>query len=167
MGFLSYKGGVVPFDHQLKTEAFRAAEKVAECFPGLKGYVGVDLILSRYKPFVIDVNPRLTTSFVGLSQTAKFNVAEKIVKAVLEGTLPAAPECDGYVYFSKYETTKPTNNSFKKIAQLSEVVSPPFPLSDRQKACALISGQGDSLENAKVELEEAKKHILRIIKGGN
>ena len=68
----SYEGGVVPFDHRLKQEAFKAAEKVAECFPGLRGYVGVDLILSKDKPFVVDVNPRLTTSFVGIVKYCKF-----------------------------------------------------------------------------------------------
>jgi len=166
-GISSYKGGVIPFDHRLKQGAFRVSEKAAECFPGLRGYVGVDLILSRDKPFVVDVNPRLTTSFVGLSQTAKFNVAEEIVKAVLKGNLHADSENNGYVYFSKYETCKPTNNAFQTIAQMKEVVSPPFPLSDSQKACALISAHGDSLENAKEKLEEAKKHVLSIISRGN
>jgi tyramine---L-glutamate ligase len=165
-GISSYKGGVVPFDHRLEQEAFRVSEKAVECFPGLKGYVGVDLILNRDKPFVVDVNPRLTTSFVGLSQTAKFNVAEEIIKAVLKGKLHAPSENNGYVCFSKYETCKPTNNAFQKIAEMKDVVSPPFPLSDSQKACALISAYGDSLENANERLEEAKKHVLSIINRG-
>ncbi len=162
----SYEGGVVPFDHQLKQEAFIAAEEVAECFPDLRGYVGVDLILSKDKLFVLDVNPRLTTSYVGLSHTAKFNVAEEIVNAVLQRTFPAELETKGYSFFSKYETPEPTTSAFHKIVQISEVVSPPFPLSSSQKSCALISAYGDSLEDAKVKLEEAKKHVLSIISRG-
>ena len=79
----SYEGGAVPFDHPLKHEAFRVAEKVVESFPGLRGYVGVDLVLAEDKPFVVDVNPRLTTSYVGLSRVAGFNVAEAMINAVL------------------------------------------------------------------------------------
>ncbi len=42
-----YEGGLVPFDHQLKQEAFALSEKVVGCFEGLRGYVGVDLILTK------------------------------------------------------------------------------------------------------------------------
>ena len=84
----SYEGGVVPFDHPLKQEAFAVAEKVVESISGLRGYVGVDLVLTQDKPFVVDVNPRLTTSYVGLRKVAGFNVAEALVNAVLNGKLP-------------------------------------------------------------------------------
>ena len=50
--------------------------------PGLRGYIGIDFVLTEGKPFVVDVNPRLTTSFVGLRGVAGFNVAEAIVNAV-------------------------------------------------------------------------------------
>ena len=162
----SYEGGVVPFDHPAKQEAFRAAENVAECFPGLRGYVGVDLILSKGKAFVVDVNPRLTTSFVGLSRASKFNIAEEIINVFLKGLLPATNDINGFVCFSKCETSKLTNSAFREIAQISEVISPPFPLSENQKACALISARGDSLEGAKLKLEEAKKQVLSITSRG-
>ena len=36
--------------------------------PGLRGYIGVDLILDEHAPgvSVVEINPRLTTSYVGL-----------------------------------------------------------------------------------------------------
>ena len=77
-------------------------------FSGLRGYVGVDLVLAEDKPFVVDVNPRLTTSYVGLSRVAGFNVAEAIVNAVVNGKLPKASELKGYAYFSKVETPEPS-----------------------------------------------------------
>ena len=159
----NYEGGAVPFDHPLRQEAFAVAEKVAKCFPGLRGYVGVDLVLAKDKPFVVDVNPRLTTSYVGLSRIGKFNIAEALVDAVLKDELPIKYEQNGYVYFSKVETLSPTLNAFKNAAQLSEVVSPPFPVNDNPKACSLIAGHGNSLEDAKLRLEEAKKLVLCII----
>jgi predicted ATP-grasp superfamily ATP-dependent carboligase len=162
----SYEGGTVPFDHPLKQEAFAMAQKVVESYPGLRGYVGVDLVLAQDKPFVVDVNPRLTTSYVGLSRVADFNVAQALVNAVLKSELPAKHESHGFACFSKIETPKPTISAFQKAAQISEVVSPPFPLNDNTKACSLIAGHGDSLENARLRLEEAKKRTLNIISRG-
>ncbi len=138
----SYEGGAVPFDHPLKQKAFAVAEKAAECFAGLRGYVGVDLVLSKNKLFVVDVNPRLTTSYMGLSRIANFNIAQAMVDAVLKGKISAKHEKNGYVCFSKLETPVPSINAFHDSVQLSEVVSPPFPLGENQKACALIAGEG-------------------------
>ncbi len=84
----SYDGGCVPFNHPLKHEAISLAEKVIESFSGLRGYVGVDLVLAEDEPYVVDINPRLTTSYVGLCKVANFNVAEALIKSVINGQLP-------------------------------------------------------------------------------
>jgi predicted ATP-grasp superfamily ATP-dependent carboligase len=159
----SYDGGAVPFDHPLKYEAFALAEKVVGSFSGLRGYVGVDLVLTEAKPFVVDVNPRLTTSYVGLRKVVGFNVAQALVNAVSKSELPAKLENQGFACFSRVETSKPTINAFQKAAQLSAVVSPPFPLNGNTKACSIIVGHGNSLEDAGLSLEEAKKRLLNII----
>jgi predicted ATP-grasp superfamily ATP-dependent carboligase len=156
-----YEGGGVPFEHWLKQEAFKTAEKVTEAFSDLKGYVGIDFVLTEHKPFVVDVNPRLTTSYVGLRKVARFNVAEALVNAVLRGRLPAKLETEGFACFSKVETAKPTISAFQKIAKVSAVVSPPFPLNE--KSIALIIGEGVTLNDAKRHLEEAKKRLNNII----
>jgi hypothetical protein len=43
------------------------------------------------------------------------------------------------------------------------VVSPPFPVQNSNSGCALVLGEGNSLEEAEYLLEEAKKHVLDII----
>ena len=159
----SYEGGTVPFNHPLKQEVLRVGEKVVESFPGLKGYVGVDLVLAKDKPFVVDVNPRLTTSYVGLCRVATFNVAEALVNAVSKRKLPTKQEINGFVYFSKVETPKPIASTFEKAAQIKEVVSPPFPLDDNDNACSLVTGHGESMDKALLQFEEAKKRLLYII----
>ena len=68
----SYTGGCLPFDHPLKQAAFALTEKIVESIPGLRGYVGVDLVLTGQKAFVVDLNPRLTTSYIGLHKVAQF-----------------------------------------------------------------------------------------------
>ena len=159
----SYEGGAVPFDHWLKQEAFKIAEKVTDAFSDLKGYVGVDFVFTEHKPFVVDVNPRLTTSYVGLRKIARINVAEALVNAILKGTLPTKLENEGFACFSKIETSKPTIATFQKTAKLSAVVSPPFPLNEKEKSITLIIGEGVTLNEAKMHLEEAKKRLHNII----
>lgn len=159
----SYEGGVVPFDHRLKQEAFKIAEKVAEAFNGLKGYLGIDFVLTENKAFVVDVNPRLTTSYVGLRRVVAFNPAEVIVNAVVNGKLPAEQENHGTACFSKIETHMPIISAFKKAVHLDAVVSPPFPLTGNSKAVSLVMGEGANREEAVLRLEEAKKHLRSII----
>ncbi len=55
-------------------------DKIAEAIPELWGYVGVDLIESDNKTMtLLEINPRLTTSYAGISQTIGINVAEQIL----------------------------------------------------------------------------------------
>ena len=159
----SYDGGCVPFEHPLKHKAFALATKVVESLGGLRGYVGVDLVLGEKAIFVLDVNPRLTTSYVGLREVAGFNVAEGLIGSVMKGKLPAKNESEGFACFSKIETSKPSVDEFQKAAKLDTVVSPPFPLEDNTKSSALVIGEGENLDDARLHLEEAKKNLLNII----
>ena len=54
---------------------------VAGAIPGLWGYVGVDFLLGAEGPLVIDVNPRLTTSYCGLPAALGRNVAAMVVSS--------------------------------------------------------------------------------------
>jgi hypothetical protein len=138
------------------------ATQVVESIRGMRGYVGVDLVFGDQDLFVVDVNPRLTTSYVGLHEIAGFNVADAILSAAVNGKLPAKKENVGFACFSKTETTNPSMEAYQKAALFDSVVSPPFPLSGNTKTCALLLGKGDSWKNASMRLEEAKKHLLNI-----
>ncbi len=83
----SYEGGSTPFDHPLADEAVDAAVRTCEALPGLRGYVGVDLVLTASEAFVIEVNPRLTTAYLGVRSVLDENVAELAI-AACEGHLP-------------------------------------------------------------------------------
>jgi len=163
----SYVGGVVPLDHPMKQEAFDTAEKIAGIFHGLRGYVGVDLILSENGPCVVDVNPRLTTSYIGLSRVAGFNVANAMVNAVLKGRLPAKREGVGCFWFSKVETPKPTLHAFAKSKRIKGLISPPFLFKRSPRAVSLVAGYGETSTEAERRFEEAKKRLLNIISEGD
>jgi predicted ATP-grasp superfamily ATP-dependent carboligase len=156
----SYNGGLVPFDHPLRHSAFAVAEKIVKSFRDLRGYVGVDLVLTAEEAVAIEVNPRLTTSYIGLRSVVNFNVAEAIVNAVSKRTLPKNIQTCGYAYFSKVETPNLTVDALQKTYEINEVVSPPFPVSSSGTACALVSAYGATLKAATARFREAKKRVL-------
>lgn len=158
-----YTGGCVPLDHPLKARALSLAEHLVEAFPGLRGYVGVDVILADDTVYFVDVNPRLTTSYVGLHAACGSNVAQSLVAAVAESRLPEKCAFSSVAFFSKYEIKKPTEEEFLKAVKLDSVVCPPFPLEETDRATALLLGTGVSLQDAFLRLEEAKKSLSSIL----
>jgi predicted ATP-grasp superfamily ATP-dependent carboligase len=162
----SYDGGLVPFDSPLMREAFEVAEKVVRFFGELKGFVGVDLVLTDEEPVVVEVNPRLTMSYVGLREVARCNIAQVIVDAVLLQDLPVNIQTCCYAYFSKVKTPCIAVEAFRRVCGLKEVVSPPFPVADDGSACAILLSHGATVNEAMARFGEAKKRFLTIIDGG-
>jgi predicted ATP-grasp superfamily ATP-dependent carboligase len=73
-GRFKYEGGELPAEPQHAVQAIELGRQAVGCVPGLCGYVGVDLVLGE-RPVVIEINPRLTTSYVGLRAVAVRNLA--------------------------------------------------------------------------------------------
>ena len=64
-------------------------EQVCRAIPGLWGYVGVDLVMTDRGPVVLEVNPRLTTSYAGIRRSTGWNVAELLIHMLnTTSTLP-------------------------------------------------------------------------------
>lgn len=61
------------------------AQRVCRAIDGLWGYVGIDLVLAETGPRVLEVNPRLTTSYVGLSRSLGRNVAGMLLQLADDG----------------------------------------------------------------------------------
>ena len=84
-GRLRYLGGMFPLSRPLNLRARCLAERAVGSIPGLLGYVGVDLVLGDAsdggEDWVIEINPRLTTSYVGLRRLARTNLAEMMLLA--------------------------------------------------------------------------------------
>lgn len=60
--------------------AQEAALRACRLVPGLRGYVGVDLIVPFCSaPIVVEINPRLTTSFLGYQALAACNLAARML----------------------------------------------------------------------------------------
>ncbi len=59
------------------------ADQLVGLLPGLRGFVGVDYIETGAGPVVLEINPRLTTSYVAASRSLGVNAAQLIVEACL------------------------------------------------------------------------------------
>jgi len=97
----AYKGGTVPLLHPSRERACSVAEAAVRLLPGLKGYVGVDLILKGDDVWLIEINPRITTSYLGLRCVLQLNLAQAIWRACCEGVLPEQAPINGQATFSK------------------------------------------------------------------
>lgn len=82
--FFRYRGGSIPAGLSRQAVAIIQDLVRATCrvVPGLRGYVGFDLVLpdvDSTAPVIVEINPRLTTSFVGYQQLCCDNLAARML----------------------------------------------------------------------------------------
>ncbi len=80
---LVYHGGVVG-GVAASPRLSALAREVAQAMPGLRGYAGVDFIATDDGPLVLEVNPRLTTSYAGLWRATGRNTAATVLDLLRE-----------------------------------------------------------------------------------
>ena len=84
-GRFRYLGGSLPLPETLQRRAVDLALSAVRGINGLHGYVGVDLMLGNDgHDYAIEINPRLTTSYLGLRQLCRQNLAELILRLAHE-----------------------------------------------------------------------------------
>ncbi|HEV3025868.1 MAG TPA: ATP-grasp domain-containing protein, partial [Pirellulales bacterium] len=98
-GRFHYLGGALPLEPRLAERAAKLAVEALATLPQALGYLGVDLVLGPRDDGsadrVIEINPRLTTSYVGLRAACESNLAETML-AIAQGqarTLAYRREC--------------------------------------------------------------------------
>lgn len=77
--------------HEWRDEFQSLAASIAAALPELWGYAGVDVIRSERGLTVLEVNPRLTTSYAGLREALGENPAELVLNLWRQGRLPEFP----------------------------------------------------------------------------
>jgi predicted ATP-grasp superfamily ATP-dependent carboligase len=103
-GRFHYLGGSLPLAAGPGARAAGLAGRAVAAVPGLHGYVGVDLVLGAAadssRDWVIEINPRLTTSYIGYRALAAFNPAEALLAVATGGALPGWAWKSGPVEFT-------------------------------------------------------------------
>jgi tyramine---L-glutamate ligase len=82
-GRLAYEGvshGAMAVDSPRGVALAALAARIGQAVPGLRGFVGVDLVWHEtLGPVVIEINPRLTCAYVGLSARLGRNLAAEML----------------------------------------------------------------------------------------
>jgi len=82
-GQVSYEGvdvNTIAVDSERGRVLARLAAQVVKAIPGLRGFVGIDLVWHAQRgPVVIEVNPRVTCAYVGLSASLARNLAAELL----------------------------------------------------------------------------------------
>ncbi len=85
-GSFQYLGGEIPLEPRLAERALQLGRLALQDLPGLLGFIGIDLVLGDRedgsRDFAIEINPRLTTSYLGLRELASTNLAETLLALV-------------------------------------------------------------------------------------
>jgi predicted ATP-grasp superfamily ATP-dependent carboligase len=86
-GRFRYLGGSMPLPSPLERRATRLARQAIVCCTGLRGFVGVDVVLGAAaegsEDVAIEINPRLTTSYIGLRALTRDNLALALLQVAL------------------------------------------------------------------------------------
>lgn len=97
-GSFHYLGGETPVDHPRRDEILAVARKAVTVL-GCQGYAGVDMVVAD-RVYVVDVNPRITTSVIGIASVME----EEIARILLDASHGGGPEevhLKGRVRFTK------------------------------------------------------------------
>ncbi len=81
-----------------KTAFQTVVNQVARAFPDLWGYVGIDLIKRDDQLLVVEINPRLTTSYSGIRAALGINVGELVLQLLLTGDAQITPTKNETIY---------------------------------------------------------------------
>jgi len=82
--FQGTKVNAIPAKELSLNAAQSLAENIHRLIPELWGFVGVDLIITPSGPIVIEINPRLTSSYIELTSTLKINPTNLLMQYLSE-----------------------------------------------------------------------------------
>lgn len=111
----TYGGGKLPYESEYKNEAFEIAVNAVEAIDGLKGFIGVDLLINSdekdiYSVYLLEINSRFTTPYVGLNKIANFNIGKSIIDLI-----------DGKLAIDEIDVSLDGEVEFKKSGDLLEI----------------------------------------------
>lgn len=68
----SYQGGIINYSFKNTCLLKNSVKQIKENYPDLNGYFGIDFIYHNGKYYFLEINPRLTSSIIGISELYNF-----------------------------------------------------------------------------------------------
>ncbi|MHC1627616.1 MAG: ATP-grasp domain-containing protein [Candidatus Nezhaarchaeales archaeon] len=137
----SYIGNVVPYEES-KDLAISMALKTIKSLGHVKGFFGVDMILKDHELYVVEVNPRLTTSYLALREISASNILEIMVKAYFDKSILEPPRLKGTAIVEKIIADRdmllrPGDLKIPSEAKLLSTIADKRPIVRRGEAYAI------------------------------
>jgi predicted ATP-grasp superfamily ATP-dependent carboligase len=66
-------------------QATKIVRKTHHAIPGLWGFIGIDLIITDNEAYIVEINPRVTTPYVGLRESLNLNPAQLLMTMMKQG----------------------------------------------------------------------------------
>jgi predicted ATP-grasp superfamily ATP-dependent carboligase len=172
-GSTEYLGGYTPYRRKKSlTETIQNyIDKLK--IPNMSGYFGIDFIQTDRNLFFIEINPRLTTSYLGLRNVLNFNPAKLIYEAKTNQLSKIKLETKGNSVFKRIEMRY--NGTLKKkdiinkiipklMREIPEVITPPLSIEhDPNHYSCLIATKEKNLTFSEKRIEE----IIEYLKNDN
>lgn len=162
-----YKGNVIPLKDSKKEKCKKIALKAAREL-GLCGYCGVDLVVNE-KPYLIEINPRITTSFIALSQIIKLNLGKILIKSLTNNKTIKEPKISEKTILAiprVLKRTKIKKENIRRLKNISSVLAPP-PISNgyinKHSPLFLIVEKGKNYSKTKKSLIKKITRMCNIL----
>ena len=81
-------------------------DKLIQALPGLRGYIGIDILITENKIILVEINPRITTSYVGLADALGVNPAELILECFKQRKIISFEETKNHSVNVKIESNR-------------------------------------------------------------
>ncbi|MCS7139437.1 MAG: ATP-grasp domain-containing protein [Candidatus Nezhaarchaeota archaeon] len=96
----SYIKGLVPYreKNELLTST---ALRVVRCLGWTRGFFGVDMVLKGEEAYAVEVNPRLTTSYLALREISSLNILDMLIRACFNEASLEQPQLIGTAVVKK------------------------------------------------------------------
>ncbi|MFW9823543.1 MAG: ATP-grasp domain-containing protein [Candidatus Thorarchaeota archaeon] len=167
-----YFGGTTPVVDYSNLE-----KKINEIFENIDfstilGYFGIDFIRTLdARLFFIEINPRLTTSYIGLRNVININPAQLIIDSRTNNFDGYEIKCLNHSLFSRVEMEYCGDTKIEDlkrmllsdlIKKIPEFVTPPISLTDSQYFTSFIATKSKNLSESKERLLEIKCELKKF-----
>jgi len=159
-----FSGSVTPFDHPLSGQMIAIAEKIAAS-SGCTGTLGIDFVVGKNTPWVIEVNPRFQGTVDTVETAYACNLFQYHVNACA-GILPEAPQVQGYsarrILFADRDIT--LHEDLKDLAPIVSDIPWPGTFFEEEQAIVSVSGTGPTRDTALSALDKNISTVRQYIR---
>jgi predicted ATP-grasp superfamily ATP-dependent carboligase len=167
-----YLGGYTPINNyqQITRELTEILEKVD--LSSFSGYFGIDLIRSEdSKYYFIEINPRLTTSYIGIRNVLNQNPSELILESNFGHSMPRDLKVQFTSIFRRLDLEYLKSNLGKELKMdlmnhlirlIPELVTPPISLNESNQFTCFIATKTKDLTSSNKRMQKIYQ-ILRTL----